>query len=393
MEEFATTKCAHFEKSITTHTFSCLKGRLRAFTTSTGATYHEHNESGYKKIWIVGVKDVVERVRSQLEKLIGESTIGDVHMYQIEYMTEAGFFETMKKMHHLEVCEPLKSEKKIVFVGDPSAMKDAKHELQVMLQKITASRYIQRKEDPFIKIFHSENTRQQLSDLLRAKGFTAVYTESHGTFTVYSDNRENATRAMGCLNDLIWEGRYPDDRKFEECEKQCLSTPKWRGKKAELESKTKPLLIQSMDGHSLQLVGLTSHKEAVLKELRIFFRKTVDREFKFKGKGKRVSCLFAFKADIYHDLEKQFSAKIKQAEHLDDLVIYATMDVKEGLLAAVSKAHDSVREDTFTVHAAAMIQQIKVNKSVLEDIGKNNQCIITSHEDGGHSSGNTDGGM
>ena len=108
MEKFATTECASHEKLVTAHTLSCLSSKFRALTTSTGATYKEHDESGNKEIWIVGVKDVVERVRSQMEKLIGESTIGDVHMYQIEYMTEAGFFETMKKMHHLEVCEPLK---------------------------------------------------------------------------------------------------------------------------------------------------------------------------------------------------------------------------------------------------------------------------------------------
>ena len=139
MEKFATTECASHEKLVTAHTLSCLSSKFRALTTSTGATYKEHDESGNKEIWIVGVKDEVERMKSQIEKLIEESTIGDVPFYQIEYMTKAGFFETMKKNYHLEVCEPSKSEKKVVLVGDPPALKKAKHALQIMRKNVAAS--------------------------------------------------------------------------------------------------------------------------------------------------------------------------------------------------------------------------------------------------------------
>ena len=382
MEKFATTECASHEILVTAHTLSCLSSKFREFAIATGVTYKEQAESKNKKIWIVGIKDVVERVRSQIEKLIEESTLGDIHLYQIEYMTEAGLFEVMKTEYHLHVCEPSESENKIVLAGESSAFKEAKHKLQDILQKITESQYKEKKPDHFIEVFENENTRLLLSDVLRKEKLVAVCARNDDTITFYSGSNRNANRAMSCLNDLIWDGRYPDYRLLNEGEERSLSNPEWEKKKAELEKKAEPLKIMQLeDEHYLRLVGLASQKEPVLAEITIFFRKWAIGTSVFKGNGKRVSCLYAYKPKIFQDLAKKYSANFVRADHPEDIQICATQDSIEVVCAELKTIHDSVREDEFILKIPAMIQQIKSNKKLLEAVGSATQCIIASQED------------
>ena len=53
-----------------------------------------------------------------------------------------------------------------------------------------------------------------------------VHTQNGDTITIYSDNKDNAERAMQYLDDVIWDAPYPDNGRLDDCERQFLATSK-----------------------------------------------------------------------------------------------------------------------------------------------------------------------
>lgn len=387
--------------TLTEQVFSQLVPKVRELTKSLNVICNDSNTKqtalfGANRISVIGERQTIEDLKTRMEQhmeaierkikedlTIKTVTFPNVKDYQIHYLGITEFFRDMKRKHGLRDIQTDEPNERVKLTGVPSKIEEVQKEMNDILPKLSKSKFSEDKKQLFLRVFSTKLAKESILNEFLNKRVKAVWTLENRTVSMYSESKEKARLAMECLNNVIWEARYPESRDLDELEKQLLLTAVWRDKKEELMKMADPLqIVQIGDKPALSLVGLKYQKGQVLEEIPAFFEEKVVRKATFKGRGKRMSYLYKYNPRLFDDLGKEFSAELK-GEVEDDpevIEISGTSNTIANAMRELKKLHDSVRKGEHTIDVPAMVQHIKDDPDILESVGDKTKCIITLTE-------------
>lgn len=341
----------------------------------------EVDDERYTTYYLLGNS---EAVRTYVKKLTTEATKTDtktdilrLKKHELELLKLERSFYALKEGFFLKDVIPNYESVELKVIGRTANVCQACNRITNLREAICTEKVEKRKE--YLRLIEQNHIRQTVLEKLNQKSLKVVCDSDQQHIIAHAFEQSLAKSGLKCIEEVLWECRYPENRQFSEEEKEFVgNSSKWKAFRSALEKEIDSLRILDNSDHLIVIGFKSDLKQEILKRIGTFLDEHNIVSTAFTGEDCRIMFLKRYLRNEIEQKEKSCGVKISMAE--EDFSITGSKSRVKKCEEQLRNLHDSLKAETHSVNEKRYIQVLRSDSEILRDVGARCGTLVINEE-------------
>ena len=327
----------------------------------------------FEQRWASLVDDARDQV--QEERDTKKETVA-VKDFEMVYMKEFVRLDDLKARHRLKEVQLSDDGVTITLLGHFRSVAASKKEITALCGNMKKLEKV--KGPMYVDMCKKADVSRKIATKLGDAKVKAICNASGSVVTVYACSKQAAEEAMKCVEEVVWEAKYPEDREFDKDEKDLVVNDKrkWLEERKKIVEAFPPLkIVENTDSTQLVMTGSgVENKPLVLKRIDEFFEEAIDVSQTFHGDHQYFVYMERHMQGQLDDLATKHNVKVSMAD--DGVNLVGKRRNIQLASEEVKQLYDGIMKDENVIKRQHHANLVMREPEILEDIGRACKTLI-----------------
>ena len=329
----------------------------------------------FEQRWMSLVDDARDQVQEERDTRKETLKVKD---FEMVYMKEFVRLDDLKARHRLKELQVSDDGATITLLGHFRSVAACKKEITTLCGNLQT---LEKAKGPmYVDMCNKADVLRKIATKLRDVQVKAICSASGSLVTIYACRKQAAEEAMKCVEEVVWEAKYPEDREFDKDEKDLVVNDKrkWLEERKKIVEAFPPLkIVENTDSTQLVMTGSgVENKSLVLKRIDEFFEEAIDVSQTFHGEHQFLVYMERHMQGQLDDLATKHNVKVSMTD--DGVNLVGKRSKIQPANEEVKQLHDSIMKDEYVIERQHDANLVMKEPEILEDIGRACKTLIVN---------------